>query len=428
MSNANTQAVYNKMNNLKNAITNKGGTVPVNGTTGNPSLDNLITGVQSITTTTIQGGSYIIRTAGVAGTTFVLKDSGNNTLDTQTTSVGGVVDLTGITGSGTYTVEATVSGRSALDWTKTVEVANIGITVCKSGVTMTNYDWATDIVPACKGHYVGAIFDYGDYYDFSSFMGSTSTYSAYDMFTGNSITVPYRRALFVGADIDEKSDGTGYAGGTFIFPRTPSTYRMYSSNNRQVSWVGSEMRSLRCLPNGTDYYLWDSTVTSSTTDEDHYIYSTVAEDFVSVSLPNEYVSGQYYYTKQTTSADGTFVSGLPTELLMSDIVAVNKYTWNGNSATNQSFDILTSDKLWLPCVREICILRGNFYYRTENFKTYDVLADNGFTDNYWRSRNQWFREPSLYDTNYFCSWYISNYNIGSNSASGTVGACLGFCI
>lgn len=374
------------------------------------------------------GISYIIRTAGVAGTTFVLKDSGNNTLDTQTTANGGIVDLTGITESGTYTVEATVSGRSALDWTKTVVVDNIGITICKSGITMANYDWTTDIVPSCKEHYVGIMFDYGDYYDFTSFMGSTSTYSAYDMFTGNSITVPYRRALFVGADIDEKADGTGYAGGTFMFTRTPSTYRMYSSNNRQVSWVGSEMRSLRCLPDGTDYYLWDSSVTSDTADNDHYIYSSVAEDFVSVSLPSDYVGGQYYYTKQTTSADGTFVSGLPTELLMSDILSVKKYTWNGNSDSTYTSDILTSDKLWVPCVREVCAPRGFFYYLTQNYQTYDVLADNAFTDNYFRNVYCWFREPSSSNTSYFCNWINSRFSVSNYGASHSNLVSLGFCI
>lgn len=161
----------------------------------------------------------------------------------------------------------------------------------------------------------------GDYKYLSSVMGSTST--------------KYTKAEIIGFNHDDLADNTGKAGITFkIAQFGSSTYKHRSaSGSNGISWVGSLIRQ-NALKSGESYYLYDDTVTSSTSGT-YYKYNGETDAFDEVTLPGAFDSNTKYYAKTTLSADGAFIAGLPTDLAPY-IKQVTKKTWTGYIGTSSN--------------------------------------------------------------------------------------------
>lgn len=405
---ATQQDVFNELQNIKTKIIEKGGTITQANI--NVSLPELTAGVASIPT---GGASYVIKAAELPNTTLTVYDSENTQIDSKSTGEnGGVVELN-ITESGTYTVKATKDGTEI--WTNSITVDEIGVYNCKSGKSLNEYTWA-EIQSAGNGGYAEFMWSKGDYKDLASFMGQTSS--------------SYTRAIILGFNHDDKADGTGKASITFKLPYTSSTYAHRSaSGSNGVSWVGSLIRQ-NALKAGESYYLYDDTITSSTTGT-YYKYNTDTDDFVEVTLPDEYVTNTKYYTKTTLSADGAFIAGLPEEITPY-IKQVTKKTWTGYIGTSSSSDatvIKTKDWLFLLSDSEVFgdsnryvnyskyTAEGNQY---DYFKEY---AENKLRFGYY----QWLRSPNVNYGSYFCYWSNNGY-VSNSSANNTYRVALCFCI
>ena len=390
MSNFNDVCRYFKLQ--QTAIEGKGGTVNVANT--NPSPSELLAGIQSIPTKTpiTSSSGYAIVTAERPNTTIKLYNSSNQLVSTQTThsTQGGTVTFTGLSNI-SYTLKAYDSSDNEL--------------------------WA-EINKAGYYGYAKYMFNLWDYKKLASFMGSTSD--------------TYTRAYIIGFDHDDKVGG-GKAGITFLIQTTSSSYKHYATNTTNcngVSWIGSLIRQ-NALKNGESYYLYDLSVTSSTSGT-RYVYNEVSNDFDAVTLPEEYVAGTKYYTKNTLSANGAFIAGLPSEML-DYIVQVKKKTWGGYGTSSSSSDntiIETKDWIFCPSDSEVfgSANRGVSYskYALEG-EQYEAFATQ-FRENQLRnSSSRWLRSPSISNSNIFCTIYNSGY-AGANGANNGYFPVLCFCV
>lgn len=412
---SNREDLFNKVREITNKVKNIGGTI------NTPTLNAISSSLDNIPKITITTGSYTITTADLPDTTIVLSQNGT-TIDTQTTpaTTGGVVMFT-LSSSGTYILTATRNSTQV--WTKEVVVGSVGNIIVKQPILLDNFT-AEEIDLACKNHYAKYMWEIGDYKDFSSFMGSTSTYSV--TWSDGSHSIPYRRAFLIDFESNELADNSGMCGAKFAFARTPSTYKHLTTsitNARQTSWIGSEIRE-KMLSNGTDYYKYEY-VTSSTTG-DYYIYNNETNDFESVSLPSGYMNGQIYYTKVATASDGAILSGMPSEL-SSRLVEVKTKTWNGTTNSTYTATIVTKDKIFSPSVIEIAGNRMNMNnYRLNEGQT-SPLAKETFCDKYFNSTTTWFRSPNTSMNTNFCTWNNSG-NVSTTTITSSFQCAVCFCL
>ena len=406
MSNFNDVCRYFKLQ--QTAIEGKGGTVNVANT--NPSPSELLAGIQSIPTKTpiTSSSGYAIVTAERPNTTIKLYNSSNQLVSTQTThsTQGGTVTFTGLSNI-SYTLKAYDSSDNEL-WTSNVTISEIGVYIVKPSLSLASYSWA-DINKAGYYGYAKYMFNLWDYKKLASFMGSTSD--------------TYTRAYIIGFDHDDKVGG-GKAGITFLIQSTSSSYKHYATNTTNcngVSWIGSLIRQ-NALKNGESYYLYDLSVTSSTSGT-RYVYNDVSNDFDAVTLPEEYVAGTKYYTKNTLSANGAFIAGLPSEML-DYIVQVKKKTWGGYGTSSSSSDntiIETKDWLFCPSDSEVfgSANRGVSYSKyTLEGEQYEAFATQ-FRENQLRNSSaRWLRSPGVSPSGYFCYIYNSGGADSTYAAAG----------
>lgn len=406
---ATQQDVFNEIQKIKNAIIAKGGTITQANI--NVSLPELVDGVESIPEGG-SGASISIIAAELADTTLELYGSDGSLLDTQSTGTGGLVEFV-VSETGTYTIKASKDGEEL--WTNTITVDEIGVYNCKTGKALNDYTWA-EIETAGNGGYAEYMWSVGDYKDLTSFMGQT--------------TSTYTRAIILGFNHDDKADGTGKASITFKLPYASSTYAHRSaSGSNGVSWVGSLIRQ-NALKSGESYYLYDTSVTSST-EGTYYTYDADTNDFVEVTLPDAYDSSTKYYTKTTLTEDGAYIAGLPEEIT-SYIKQVTKNTWTGYYGTSSSSDgtiIKTNDWLFLLSDGEVF---GNdnryasyskYTAEGEQYKYFKEYAENKLRYGY----SQWLRSPNVSYGSNVCYWTNYGY-VYSGNASNSVRVALCFCI
>ena len=382
-----------------------------------PSITDILKGIQTVSTTPIlQGTNYMVICADTANTTFLLKKDGT-TIQTKTndTTIGGQVTFTP-TEAGTYTIVANQNGL--LKWTNSITLSNVGVYNCKCGNLLDTYS-EDEIDLACKNHYARYMWNLGDFKNCSSFVGSTSA--------------DYVKRYIIGFYDDELSDGTGYAEITWCWLYgTPSSYKMNDTNINNTSYVGCKGRQY-CIPSGTDYYVYDSTVTS-TTEGTYYVHDTTIGTWEAKTLPAEYVDTADYYTKNTTSEDGAIYAGIPTDLI-SRFVATKQKTWAGwtkqertlTSAQKQASTniITTNDKVFILSAHRVfgdSIFTGYFNYNNMNGPRYKYFKEysDGYIGNLFGNQNsKWFRDPSVYGDASFCYW-SSFGNVSNYSASDSI--------
>lgn len=408
---ATQQEVFQELQNIKNAITQKGGTVTVANT--NVSLPELTAGVNSIPS---GGNSYKIKTAELPNITIELYGEDDALIESKNTGTsGGAVEFS-LNTAGTYILKAKNS-ESTQVWTNTVTISDMGVYNVKTGKALDEYTW-DEIKTASEGGYAKYMWSLGDTKDLSAFMGQTST--------------SYTRATIIGFDHDDLASGSGKAGITFKLPYTSSSYKHWDNSNANVngiSWVGSLIRS-NCLKSNEDQYVYDTAVTSST-EGTYYTLNDDNETFTQVTLPTDYVEGTKYYAKTTLETDGAFIAGLPTDL-SAVIKQVTKLTWGGRGGDKTSSDntiIKTKDWLFL-------LADGEVFGNENRYGTYSKYNLEGEQYEYYKEyaenklrfgTNQWLRSPTPSHTHGFASWSstgcVSNY-----TASSTLRVALCFCI
>ena len=408
---ATQQDVFQELQNIKNAITQKGGTVNVANT--NVSLPELTAGVNSIPS---GGSSYKIKTAELPNITIELYGEDDALIESKSTGTsGGAVEFS-LNTAGTYTLKAKNS-ESTQVWTNTVTISEMGVYNVKTGKALNDYTWA-EIKTASEGGYAKYMWGLGDTKDLSAFMGQTST--------------SYTRATIIGFDHDDLASGSGKAGITFKLPYTSSAYKHHNSGSgtvNGVSWIGSLIRS-NCLKSNEDQYVYDTTVTSST-EGTYYTLNDDNETFTQVTLPTDYVEGTKYYSKTTLEADGAFIAGLPADL-SAVIKQVTKLTWGGYGGNKTSSDntiIKTKDWLFLLADGEVFgnenryVTYSKYNLEGEQYEYYKEYAENKLRF----GTGQWLRAPNPSSTDSFAYWSSSGY-VYNNFANFTIRVALCFCI
>jgi hypothetical protein len=414
---ATNQDVFAELQNIKAAILGKGGSISQANT--NVSLPELTAGVNSISA---GGGSYTIVAAELFNITLSLYDDSDNLIQSLSTGAeGGRVDFS-VTSSGTYTVKAKNASDTEL-WARTVEITDIGVYYAKSGKALNSYAWA-EIETASNGGYAKYMWSVGDTKDLSSVMGQTSA--------------TYTRAEIIGFNHDDKADESGKVGITFKLPYTSATYShttLSTANINGISWVGSNIRQ-NCLKAGEGTYVYDITVTSSTSGT-YYNFNEATQTFSPVTLPAAYASGTKYYNLVTASSDGAFVAGMPSDVL-SVIKKVEKKTWGGyggavtNSTQANSDNTVFKTQDWLFMLAD-CEVFGT----SDRFSTlYSKIGLEGEQYDYYKkyaeyklrlASTQWLRSPYPADSSYFAYWTSNGY-VSCGYASNACRVALCFCI
>ena len=388
------------------AIFKKGGIVQYN--TPNPSLVDITKGIESIQPITISGNNYSVQCTETANTTFTVM-LGEATIDSKTndSTIGGSV-IFNLNAPGVYTIIAVQN--STEKWRKNLQLSTIGFTICKSPLSVNTYS-EEEIDLAAKNNYAKFMWEYLDYKDDASFVGSTNTH--------------YTRRFIVGFNEMEKADGTGPVGIIWAHRLTPASYKWDSGNSNSVSWEGCELRYLRCLPNNTSYYRYDNTVNESTTGT-YYIFDTATEQWYDHILPDEYIDTEDYYAKNTTTADGTIYAGI-NETTRNNLVKVKVKTWRGYTKNVKSSSVAASDRKYLISEDYVFVPSGQQLYgdrpaltsylywgyqdfenepfgfiKETNLRWYNVYAASSFS----------LRSPSMSNSKSICYW---TYNYGGVS-------------
>lgn len=400
------------MNKIKENIQSKGGTMTISAS--NPTPKELADGVNSIPNITVTNqyisspSGYVLKAAEMNGVTLTLSKDGT-TVDTKTTPSpnGGVVTFNPTSG-GEYTITATSGGTTK--WTNTILLGDVGVYNCKSGLKMSEYAVADVLGVICKNHYAQYMFDYWDYIDMGSFVGSTNE--------------RYRYAYFVSADTEVDADGNKL-GGTFVC-FTPSNYKMMNSPYNYGGYAHSFART-QMLPSGSEIYINAGTLSSSTSGT-YYVKDWILDTFEEKTLPAEWTANTYYYEKKTLTADGAILAGLSATISPYVVASKQKY-WRGAYYYNEpaaeqqtdSFAIEIVDKLWVPGGMQMNGLP--FSQWTGKYKTdiegsaFAGCADKDKNDWYYEIAKKvspsdyvWYASPCVGGSASFCCW---NYSLGS---------------
>lgn len=399
------------INNLGVEIQKRGG--KMNYTSKYPSITDLIKGVKKITTATLVGTNYAIICADTANTTFTLKKGGVDiTSKTNDTSVGGAVTFQ-VSENGEYTIVANQNGE--LKWTNIITLGEPGQYNCKCGKLLDTYS-EDEIELACKNHYAKYMWNLGDF-KLTEFMGTTTT--------------DYKKRYIIGFNDDVRSDNNESAEITWCWLNgTPSSYKMNDTAINNTSYVGSKGRRY-CIPSGTDYYVYDSTVTSETTGT-YYTPDYTTGDFVAKTLPDEFIEDTDYYTKSTTEEDGAIYVGLPADLV-ARFVPTKQKTWvgytNGENKRYSTYSlrkestnlITTNDKVFILSAHRVFgdskFSSQYFSYNNSEGEQYSYFReyDEGYLGNLFGTSSKWFRSPSVYSSSNFCFWYYYGFVFSSDA-------------
>ena len=430
MANFTRNQFIDAMNQIKVNIENKGGQVNISAS--NPTPAELATGVNSIPNITVTNtyisseSGYVLKAAELNGVTLTLS-KGGTTISSQTTPSpnGGVVTFNPTSG-GEYTITATANG--ATKWTNTILLGDVGVYNCKSGLKMSEYAVADVLGVICKNHYAQYMFDYWDYIDMGSFVGSTNE--------------NYRRAYFVSADTEVDADGNKL-GGTFVC-FTPSKYKMNNVGYNYGGYAHSFART-QMLPSGSEIYVNAGTLSSSTSGT-YYVKDWILDTFEEKTLPAEWTANTYYYQKVNLTADGAIYAGL-SETIKPYVIASKQKRWRGAyyynepSAEQQADNVIIEvvDKLWIPSAMQMNGLP--FSQWPGKYKT--GIEGSAFAGCEDKDKNEWYYEiaqkvspsdyvwyssPNVGYSSYFCYWYYSVGSVYGNSANSSYRLAVCFCV
>lgn len=389
-----------------------------------PSITDLVNGVKSIPQTIFSGTNYLIICAETANTTFTLKkDDTQIASQTNDTIVGGAVTFQ-VSENGEYTIIAEQNG--AEKWQNTVRLVDVGQYNCKCGKLLDTYS-EEEIDLACKNHYAKYMWNLGDF-KIGSFMGTSNE--------------NYKKRYIIGFNDDVRSDTNDSAEITWCWLNgTPSDYKMNNTSINNTSYEGSLGRQY-CLPSGTDYYVYDSSVTAET-EGTYYTPDYTTGEWVEKTLPSEFTDEMDYYTKNTTTADGAIYAGLPADLV-AKLVPTKQKTWVGitngenkrySSSTTKKDStslITTNDKIFLLSAHRVfgdSIFINYFSYNNNEGEQYKYFKEykEGYVGNVFGGKySRWYRSPAVYNSFTFCYWNYNgyvNYSIADISSRLLVCAC-----
>ena len=429
MANFTRNQFIDAMNQIKVNIENKGGQVNISAS--NPTPAELATGVNSIPNITVTNtyisseSGYVLKAAELNGVTLTLSKDGT-TISSQTTPSpnGGVVTFNPTSG-GEYTITATANG--ATKWTNTILLGDVGVYNCKSALKMREYT-LEEINTICKNHYAQYMFDYWDYIDMGSFVGSTNANARY--------------AYFVSADT-EVDENDNPLGATFVC-FTPSSYKINNQNYNFGGYAHTLARQ-QMQPSGTEMYVNAGTLSSSTSGT-YYVYDWILNTWEEKTLPTEWTAKTYYYQKVNLTADGAIYAGF-SETIKPYVVASKQKRWRGwykygetQAEVNEDQVVETiADKLWMPSAMQMNgdgFVRWPGKYKTDiegsPFKGCENKSENEFyykTDpSTLSSQNAWYCSPGLGGYSSFCCWSNSGGNVNYYSAYASYGLAVCFCM
>ena len=249
---ATQQDVFKAIQDIKDKIIEKGGVIQQENI--NVSLPELVAGVESIPTG--GGGGYEIITAERPNYTIKVQDETGRDVTTGNTGLeGGAVTLS-VSKTGSYTVKAFSGDVEA--WSNTVNIEQSGVYNVKSGLPLENYT-EDEIKAAANGHYAKYMWNLWDSKKMESFMGSADE--------------QYCTAYIIDFDKDNRVDGGGKAGITWLIPTISARYNHKASggsttNNNGISWIGSLIKQ-NCMKVGEETYVYDNTATAAS-EGDYY--------------------------------------------------------------------------------------------------------------------------------------------------------------
>lgn len=384
-------------------------------------LDEVANNILSIQQNYELNGDAVILTAELANITITLKDDTDTVVESKNTGVdGGVITFIVPNTEMTYTLIATDSNEEEL-WTNTITVNGTGTYNCKVGKTLADYTWE-EVKEAGVKNLAKYMWNVGDEKKIESFMGSTTA----------------ARTTFIIAGFNHDIKVEGGFGITFLMKsQTSSAYQYFSDSNTNsngVSWVGSLIRR-NCLREGEDYYVFDRTVTSSTSGT-FYVWDNTNKVFAEKTLPADFAENTKYYTKESMDVNGAFWNGLSSDITP-HIAQVKKKTWGGyggavtNSTTANADSTIIETSDWLFTVSD-----SEVFGDSERINNYSKYALEGAQYDYFkayqegrlnRSDNSWTRSPYVSNSGSACYWNSSGYVI-SNITSDSLRLVLGFCL
>ena len=390
---SNKNILFGKFWSMKEKLAEK----KVNVTVANkgPSPDEIIAGIQAVQKVdyAITGGQRTIIVAELGGATFYLKDSTDTVVATGNTNFGfgGIVSLVAPS-DGLYTVQAVVTAGGTELWTNTVEVLGAGVYEIKTGKPLNDYTEA-QIAEAAQGGYAKYMWSVGDVKN-TTFMGNT------------------RQAVVVAFNHNVLAEAVGKAGITFMVDNHTITYRHWSSNDNDIGWEGSEIRT-NGLKAGEYQYIIDKTVNGSTTGT-RYTYSDISNEWLTKTLPADYVAGTKYYNRNIIASDGAFYAGLTS---FKDYV---KPVLNETADAGSNFEKIIKSKDYLFIMSE-CEIFGNTTRQLVRGRLDEGVQYDYFKNNYQEGKmcigqNYWERSPNTTSATAYC-YVISNGYPSSNIAS-----------
>lgn len=381
---------------------------------------------KTITNTYISSESgYVLKAAELNGVTLTLSKGGTTISSQATPSPNGGVVTFNPTSGGEYTITATANG--ATKWTNTILLGDVGVYNCKSGLKMREYT-LEEINTICKNHYAQYMFDYWDYIDMGSFVGSTSASSRY--------------AYFASADT-EVDENDNPLGATFVC-LTPSTYKMNDTNYNFGGYAHTLARQ-QMQPSGTEMYVNAGTLSSSTSGT-YYVYDWILNTWEEKTLPAEWTANTYYYQKVNLTADGAIYAGL-SGTIKPYVVASKQNRWRGwykygetKAEANEDQVVETiTDKLWMPSAMQMNgepFVQWSGKYKTDiegsPFKGCENKSKNEFyykTDpSILSGQNTCYCSPTLSFYSAFCRWSSSGGSVNDSSAINSSRLAVCFCL
>lgn len=396
--------LYAGIYDIARVVTQKGGTI--NSSNISPSFEDIKNGINSIpyAPTTLNGVANVVL-AEMPNVTIKMETESGVLVDSKTTNAtnGGSVSFS-VTTYGNYRFTAYDSENNQL-WTKLFGVPSGGIYNCKVGKPFADYT-DEEVNKAAKNDYAKIMWSVED--------ERTTTI----MGTSKKIHI---------ADFNhyKKTDGTGYCGLVLeMNDYTSSGYKHNNTNDNTIGWEGSLIRQ-NGLADG-DYYYTRATVDETTTGT-YYAHDELTNVWNEKTLPADYDTEEYYYTRNTKSGDGAFLTGIPA---FKDYI-VQVETATADAGLKYKKIIISKDRVFTPSDGEVF---GNSKRYSSRYSQYEKEGQqldyykNNYSDGKIRSSgNWWLRSPSSGSDTFFCCVSGIGY-VTNDSASNTYCVRLVFCL
>ena len=365
----------------------------------------------NITELVIQG-EKIITCADIADTIFELYKDGALVTSSENSDQAYVVAFT-IDADGDYTIKAL--RNSNIVWENTTHVEGPGQYKCLSKYydevlgdpvgdytqvyKQLKYTWQ-ELYIISENRFGDYVFDFDGYeYMQTDFMAHSGTAA---------------RAYLVDLDDDDTL--------IFSFYQFTGSYIMFDTGIGGISWVSCNVR-LNCLPNGSMRFIYDETVSSSTSGQ-YYIYNSDTNTFNAVTLPDAFAAGVKYYRGEDVTEDGAFLASLKSVLGDVNPRVKKIKTWTGyNGSYNTDATIIeTQDLIWLPSDANLfgnenrLMNYSKFLQEGKQFRAFSQYKENIFRN----TLNKWTRSPAIRVPGNFCVWANNGYMTYSTNRNANI--------